>query len=128
MIALRVSQFIGDEGMFLKATTAYKRAMVGIKPTHDSQEMAEKARDGSIGFSEKIRFKDPDGLDYQKDKPEHCQYLAQDIKIATLLNNQARLLVNQAIDHEFIASDQPVEPYDEDRRFLKVFKAIDELV
>ena len=57
MIALRVSQFIGDEGMFLKATTAYKRAMVGIKPTHDSQEMAEKARDGSIGFSEKIRFK-----------------------------------------------------------------------
>ena len=132
MIALRVSQVIGDEGMFLKATTAYKRAMVGVKPTYDSQEMTEKARDGTLGFSEKIRFKDADGLGYQKDKPEHCQYLAQGIKLATLLNNQAKALVNQAIDDGFIESDQPVERYDEDRRFLKpltsVFNDIDKIL
>lgn len=132
MIALRVSQVIGDKDMFLTATTAYKRAMVGIKPTHDSQAMTEKARDGAIGFLEKIRFKDPDGLGYQKDKPEHCQYLAQGIKLATLLNNQAKALVNQAIDREFIESDQPVERYDEDRRFLKpltsVFNDIDQIL
>ena len=132
MIALRVSQVIGDEGMFLKATTAYKRAMVGVKPTHDIKEMTEKAQDGSLGFSEKIRFKDADGLGYQKDKPEHCQYLAQGIKLATLLNNQAKALVNQAIDDGFIESDQPVERYDEDRRFLKpltsVFNDIDKIL
>ena len=132
MIALRVSQVIGDEGMFLKATTAYKRAMVGVKPTYDSQEMTEKARDGTLGFSEKIRFKDADGLGYQKDKPEHCQYLAQGIKLATLLNNQAKALVNQAIDDGFIESDQPVERYDEDRRFLKpltsLFNDIDQIL
>lgn len=132
MIALRVSQVIGDKDMFLTATTAYKRAMVGVKPTHDSQEMTEKARDGTLGFSEKIRFKDPDGLGYQKDKLEHCQYLAQGIKLATLLNNQAKALVNQAIDHEFIVSDQPVEPYDEDRRLLKpltsLFNDIDKIL
>ena len=132
MIALRVSQVIGDKDMFLTATTAYKRAMVGVKPTHDSQAMTEKARDGAIGFLEKIRFKDADGLGYQKDKPEHCQYLAQGIKLATLLNNQAKALVNQAIDDGFIESDQPVERYDEDRRFLKpltsVFNDIDKIL
>ena len=132
MIALRVSQVIGDKDMFLTATTVYKRAMVGIKPTYDSQEMTEKARDGAIGFLEKIRFKDPDGLGYQKDKPEHCQYLAQGIKLATLLNNQTKALVNQAIDDGFIASDQPVERYDEDRRFLKpltsLFNDIDKIL
>lgn len=132
MIALRVSQVIGDKDMFLKATTAYKRAMVGVKPTHDSKEMIDKARDGTLGFSEKIRFKDSDGLGYQKDKPEHCQYLAQGIKLATLLNNQAKALVNQAIDREFIESDQPVERYDEDRRFLKpltsLFNDIDKIL
>lgn len=132
MIALRVSQVIGDKDLFLTATTAYKRAMVGVKPTHDSQAMTEKARDGAIGFLEKIRFKDPDSLGYQKDKLEHCQYLAQGIKLATLLNNQAKALVNQAIDDGFIESDQPVEPYDEDRRFLKpltsVFNDIDKIL
>lgn len=132
MIALRVSQVIGDKDMFLTATTAYKRAMVGIKPTYGSKEMTEKAQDGSLGFSEKIRFKDADGLGYQKDKPEHCQYLAQGIKLATLLNNQAKALVNQAIDREFIESDQPVERYDEDRRFLKpltsLFNDIDKIL
>ena len=85
-----------------------------------------------MSFAEKIRFKDADGLGYQKDKPEHCQYLAQGIKLATLLNNQAKALVNQAIDDGFIESDQPVERYDEDRRFLKpltsVFNDIDKIL
>nr|WP_313100034.1 relaxase/mobilization nuclease domain-containing protein [Moraxella sp. CTOTU48717] len=132
MIALRVSQVIGDKDMFLKATTAYKRAMVGVKPTHDRQEMIDKARDGSIGFSEKIRSKGLDGLGYQKDKPAHCQYLAQGVKLATLLNNQAKALVDQAIERDFIESDQTVELYDADRQLSKpltsLFDDIDKIL
>ena len=132
MIALRVSQVIGDKDMFLTATTAYKRAMVGVKPTHDSQAMTEKARDGAIGFAEKIRSKGLDGLGYQKDKPAHCQYLAQGVKLATLLNNQAKALVNQAIERDFIESDQTVELYDADRQLSKpltsLFDDIDKIL
>ena len=132
MIALRVSQVIGDKDMFLKATTAYKRAMVGVKPTHDSKEMIDKARDGTLGFAEKIRSKGLDGLGYQKDKPAHCQYLAQGVKLATLLNNQAKALVNQAIERDFIESDQTVELYDADRQLSKpltsLFDDIDKIL
>ena len=132
MIALRVSQVIGDKDMFLTATTAYKRAMVGVKPTHDRQEMIDKARDGTLGFAEKIRSKGLDGLGYQKDKPAHSQYLAQGVKLATLLNNQVKALVDQAIERDFIESDQTVELYDADQQLSKpltsLFDDIDKIL
>lgn len=130
VVGLRVSQQLGDEQRFQQATVDYKRAMVGITPTNNELEMMDRARDGSIGFSEKLRQKDPTGIHYQKDKPEHLKYMAEGTQLAELLNNHAKGLVDKAIKNGFIEANYPVEPYHEDRRFLKplvsLFEDIDE--
>mgnify|MGYP000029334923 CR=1 FL=1 len=119
VIGLRVSQKLGDAKQFQQATVDYKRAMVGITPTNDDLEMRDRVRDGSIGFSEKLRQKETLGTHYQKNKPEHLSYMAEGIKIAQALNYRAKGLVNKAIEEGFIEADYPVEPYKKDLHAFK---------
>ena len=58
--------------------------------------------------------------------------MAQGVKLATLLNNQAKPLVDQAIERDCIESDQTVELYDADRQLSKpltsLFDDIDQIL